>query len=242
MWQLITAQSTGSMSTHADGEQTITTQLDVPLGADVVEVLDHVSMVHAGLPWIGLKKQLDDGWDAYNFHSMDGLSVVTSEKNTDIGYLFRDGTDELAWFMDAKGERQASGWTPFPMPKGLTAHVQVTISSETYSVSFTVDEGLAPIMQVLLDRGIYTEHSCECYRLASHPFDGLFAYINVADFQKGTAGRPNTERLRSITATELAGELGLAPEGAGVRTWCVNEHDNVLMFNPAAVVLGNQAG
>ena len=144
MWQLITAQSTGSMSMHADGEQTITTRFDVPLGADVVEVLDHVSMVHAGLPWIGLKKQLDDGWDAYNFHSMDGLSVVISEKNTDIGYLFRDGTDELAWFMDAKGERQASGWTPFPMPKGLTAHVPVTISSEMYGVSFTVDEGLAP--------------------------------------------------------------------------------------------------
>lgn len=242
MWQLITAQSTGSMSTHDAGEQTITTQLDVPLGADVVEVLDHVSMVHAGLPWIGLKKQLDDGWDAYNFHSMDGLSVVTSEKNTDIGYLFRDGTDELAWFMDAKGETQASGWTPFPMPKGLTAHVQVTISSEAYGVAFMVDEGLAPIMQVLLERGIYTEHSCECYRLASHPFDGLFAYINVADFQKRTAGRPNTERLRSITATELAGELGLAPEGAHTRTWCVNEHNNVLMFNPAAVVLGNHVG
>ena len=242
MWQLITARSTGPVLMHADGEQTITTQLDVPEGADVVEVLDHVSMVHAGLPWIGLKKQQNDGWDAYTFHTLDGLSVVTCEKNTDIGYLYRDGTDELAWFMDAKGERQASGWTPFPMPKGLMAHVQVNISSETYGVTFTVDEGLAPIMQVLLDRGIYTEHSCECYRLASHPFDGLFAYINVADFQKGTAARPNTERLRSITATELAGELGLAPEGAGVRKWCVNEHDNVLMFNPAAVVLGNHVG
>lgn len=242
MWQLITAQSTGSMSMHANGEQTITTQLDVPLGADVVEVLDHVSMVHAGLPWIGLKQQLDDGWDAYTFHTLDGLSVVTCEKKADIGYLYRDGTDEYAWFVDAKGERQASGWTPFPMPKGLTAHVQVTISSEAYGVVFMVDEGLGPIMQVLLDRGIYTEHSCECHRLASHPFDDLFAYINVADFQKGSVGRPNTERLRSITATELAGELGLAPEGAGVRTWCVNEHDNVLMFNPAAVVLGNQAG
>ena len=242
MWQLISVCSSASTPTDANGEQTITIQLDVPEGADVVEVLDHVSMVHAGLPWIGLKKQQNDGWDAYTFHTLDGLSVVTCEKNTDIGYLYRDGTDEYAWFVDAKGERQASGWTPFPMPKGLMAHVQVNISSETYGVAFTVDEGLAPIMQVLLDRGIYTEHSCECYRLASHPFDGLFAYINVADFQKGTAGRPNTERLRSITATELAGELGLAPEGAGVRTWCVNEHDNVLMFNPAAVVLGNHVG
>ena len=242
MWQLISAQSTGPISMHADGEQTITTQLDVPVGAAVVEVLDHVSIVHAALPWIGLKKKVNDGWDAYTFHTLDGLSVVACEKNTDIGYLYRDGTDELAWFMDAKGERQASGWTPFPMPKGLTAHVQVTISSEAYGVAFMVDEGLAPIMQVLLERGIYTEHSCECYRLASHPFDGLFAYINVADFQKGTSARPNTERLRSITATELAGELGLAPEGAGVRTWCVNENDNVLMFDPAAVVLGNHVG
>ena len=242
MWQLISACSSGSTATHADGEQTITIQLDVPKGADVVQVLNHVSMVHASLPWFALKKQLDDGWDAYNFHTLDGLSVVTSEKNADIGFLHRDGTDEYAWFVNAKGERQASGWTPFPMPKGLTAHVQVTISSEAYGVAFMVDEGLAPIMQVLLERGIYTEHSCECHRLASHPFDGLFAYINVADFQKGTAGRPNTERLRSVTATELAGELGLAPEGEGIRTWCVNEHDNVLMFNPAAVVLGNHVG
>lgn len=242
MWQLISASSSVSTPTDADGEQTITTQLDVPKGADVVQVLNHVSMVHPGLPWIGLKKQLDDGWGAYNFHTLDGLSVVTSEKNTDIGFLYRNGTDEYAWYIDAKGERQASGWTPFPMPKGLKTHVQVNVSSETYGVAFTVDEGLAPIMQVLLDRGIYTEHSCECYRLASHPFDGLFAYINVADYQKGTAARPNTERLRSITATELAGELGPAPGEAGVRTWCVTEHDNVLMFNPAAVVLGNHVG
>ena len=239
MWELISACSLASTPTDADGEQVIITQLDVPEGAEMVEVLNHVSMVHAGLPWIGLKKQLDDGWDAYHFHTLDGLSVVTCEKNTDIGYLYRDGTDELAWFIDLKGERQASGWTPFPMPKGLMAHVQVNISSEAYGVAFTVDEGLGPIMQVLLDRGIYTEHSCECHRLASHPFDGLFAYINVADFQKGSVGRPNTERLRSITATELAGELGLAPEGAHGITWCVNEHDNILMFDPAAVLVGN---
>jgi len=205
----------------------------------MVEVLNHVSMVHAGLPWIGLKKQLDDGWDAYHFHTLDGLSVVTCEKNTDIGYLYRDGTDEYAWFVDAKGERQTLGWTPFPLSKGLSPHSQAEVSSEVYEVAFTVDEGLAPIMQVLLDRGIYTEHSCECHRLASHPFDGLFAYINVADFQKGSVGRPNTERLRSITATELAGELGFAPEGEGIRTWCVNEHDNILMFDPAAVLVGN---
>jgi len=239
MWQLISAWSSGSASTHADGEQTITTQLDVPKGADVVQVLNHVSVVHAGLPWIGLKKQLDDGWGAYKFHTLAGVSVVTCEKNTDIGYLYRDGTDEFAWFIDVKGELQTSGWTPFPLSKGFSPHSQVQISSEVYEVAFTVDEGLAPIMQILLDRGIYTEHSCECYRLASHPFDGLFAYINVADFQKGTAGRPNTERLRSITATELAGELGLAPDGEGARRWYVNEHDNVLMFDPADVVVGN---
>ena len=239
MWQLITARSPGSVSTHADGEQTITIQLAVPKCAVVVEVLNYVSMVHAGLPWIGLKKQLDDGWDMYNFHTLDGISVVTCEKNTDIGYLYRDGTDEFAWFMDAKGERQTSGWTPFPLPMGLMPHVQVNVSSETYGVAFTVDEGLGPIMQVLLDRGIYTEHSCACYRLTSHPFAGFFAYINVANFRKGTTGRPNTERLRSITATELAGELGLAIDGEGARRWCVNEHDNVLMFDPAAVVVGN---
>jgi hypothetical protein len=227
---------------HADGEQTISTQLDVPEGADVVEVLNHVSMVHAALPWIGLKKQLNEGWDAYTFHTLDGLSVVTCEKNADIGYLHRDGTDEYAWFVDAKGERQASGWTPFPMPKGLTAHVQVNISSEAYGVAFTVDEGLAPIMQVLLDRGIYTEHSCECYRLSTHPFDGLFAYINVNTQHQGTPSRPNTERLRSITATELASVLGLPAPGEGAARWQVNEHDNVLLFDPAAVVLGNRAG
>jgi hypothetical protein len=45
--------------------------------------------------------------------------------------------------------------------------------------------------------------------------------------------------LRSITATELAGELGLAPDGEGARRWYVNEHDNVLMFDPADVVVGN---
>lgn len=198
-----------------------------------------MSMVHAGLPWIGLKKQLDDGWDMYNFHTLDGISVVTCEKNTDIGYLYRDGSDEFAWFMDAEGDRQTSGWTPFPLPMGLMPHVQVNVSSETYGVAFTVDEGLGPIMQVLLDRGIYTEHSCACYRLTSHPFAGFFAYINVADFRKGTTGRPNTERLRSITATELAGGLGLAIDGEGARRWCVNEHDNVLMFDLAAVVVGN---
>lgn len=239
MWQLISASSSASTPTDADGEQTITTQLDVPKGADVVQVLNHVSMVHAGLPWISLNKQLDDGWDVYNYQTLDGLSVVTCEKNTDIGYLYRDGTDEYAWFVDAKGERQASGWTPFPLPMGLMPHVQVNVSSETYGVAFTVDEGLGPIMQVLLDRGIYTEHSCACYRLTSHPFAGFFAYINVADFRKGTTGRPNTERLWSITATELAGELGLTIDGEGARRWCVNEHDNVLMFDLAAVVVGN---
>ena len=57
--------------------------------------------------------------------------------------------------------------------------------------------------------------------------------------QKGTDGRSNTERLRSVTAIELAGELGLAPDEEGARRWYVNEHDNVLMFNPAAVVVGN---
>lgn len=169
MWQLITACSLGSVSTHADGEQTITTQLAVPKCAVVGEVLNYVSMVHAGLPWIGLKKQLDDGWDMYNFHTLDGISVVTCEKNTDIGYLYRDGSDEFAWFMDAEGDRQTSGWTPFPLPMGLMPHVQVNVSSETYGVAFAVDEGLGPIMQVLLDRGIYTEHSCACYRLTSHP-------------------------------------------------------------------------
>ena len=239
MWQLITAQSTGPISMHADGEQTITTQLDVPVGADVVEVLDHVSIVHAALPWIGLKKKVNDGWDAYTFHTLDGLSVVTSEKNTDIGYLFRDGTDELAWFMDAKGERQASGWTPFPMRKGLTAHVQVNISSEAYGVAFTVDEGLAPIMQVLLERGIYTEHSCECHRLTTYPFDGLFAYISVTTYLKGTANRPNTEQLRSITASQLADELGLVHDAGQARQWRINDQNNVLIFNPQAVDLNN---
>ena len=56
---------------------------------------------------------------------------------------------------------------------------------------------------------------------------------------KGTTGRPNTERLRSITANELADELGLALDGEDTRRWCLNEHDNVLMFDPAAVVVGN---
>ena len=74
-----------------------------------------------------------------------------------------------------------------------------------------------------------------------HDLDGCLL-TQRRRFPKGSVGRPNTERLRSITATELAGELGFAPEGAGVRTWCVNEHDNVLMFNPAAVVLGNHVG
>jgi len=114
MWQLISACSSASTPTDADGEQTITTQLDVPEGAEMVEVLNHVSMVHAGLPWIGLKKQLDDGWDAYHFHTLDGLSVVTCEKNTDIGYLYRDGTDELAWFIDLKGSARLPVGRPSP--------------------------------------------------------------------------------------------------------------------------------
>ena len=239
MWQLITACSPGSVSTHADGEQTITTQLDMPEDAEVVEVLEHVSTFHAGLLWLGLNKRLHDGWETYEFQSLHGLHVVTCMNDDDIGYLYRDGSDEFAWFMDAEGDRQTSGWTPFPLPMGLMPHVQVNVSSETYGVAFTVDEGLGPIMQVLLDRGIYTEHSCACYRLTSHPFAGFFAYINVADFRKGTTGRPNTERLRSITATELAGELGLTIDGEGARRWCVNEHDNVLMFDLAAVVVGN---
>ena len=45
MWQLITAQSTGSVSAHADGEQAIITQLDMPEGADVVEVLNPAAVV-----------------------------------------------------------------------------------------------------------------------------------------------------------------------------------------------------
>ena len=239
MWQLVSVRSSASTTIEADREQTITTQLDMPEGAEVVEVLEHVSTFHAGLLWLGLNKRLHDGWETYEFQSLHGLHVVTCMNDDDIGYLYRDGSDEFAWFMDAKGERQTSGWTPFPLPMGLMPHVQVNVSSETYGVAFTVDEGLGPIMQVLLDRGIYTEHSCACYRLTSHPFAGFFAYINVADFRKGTTGRPNTERLRSITATELAGELGLALDGEGARRWCVNEHDNVLMFDPAAVVVGN---
>jgi len=53
--------------------------------------------------------------------------------------------------------------------------------------------------------------------------------------------------LSGSTSTHADGEQTITtqldvPESAGVRTWCVNEHDNVLMFNPAAVVLGNHVG
>ena len=86
------AQSTGSMSMHADGEQTITTQR-LTCHSAMVEVLDYVSMVHAGLPWIGLKNNwMMVGMRTASIHGRFPLSL--SEKKADIGYLFRDGTDE----------------------------------------------------------------------------------------------------------------------------------------------------
>ena len=45
MWQLISACSSASTPTDADGEQAIITQLDMPEGADVVEVLNPAAVV-----------------------------------------------------------------------------------------------------------------------------------------------------------------------------------------------------
>ena len=45
MWQIISACSSASTPTDADGEQAIIKQLDVPEGADVVEVLNPAPVV-----------------------------------------------------------------------------------------------------------------------------------------------------------------------------------------------------
>ena len=84
-----------------------------------------------------------------------------------------------------------------------------------------------------------SEHSCECHRLTTYPFDGLFAYISVTTYLKGTANRPNTEQLRSITASQLADELGLVHDSGQTRQWRINDQNNVLIFNPQAVDLDN---
>jgi len=208
----------------------------------VLDALAYVSRAYATKTFVCLTRTQPDGIETYRYRrEADGLLYAISDQAS-FAYVYRDGSDEFSWFMDARGVRQCSGWTPFPYPTGMSAHHQIKIESEEHGVAYTADEGIAHILQFLLNLGIYTEHSCECYRLSSHPFRGLFAYINVATFQKGAPTRPNTSRLRSITATELASVLGLSAHGEDVLRWHVNEANNVLLFDPAAVVLGNQAG
>jgi len=239
VWELVYAQSSDNILGESNREQNITTKLAIPFDMEVVEALTYVSEFHANLTWICLRKRGSDGWQEYTYHTSSDFRYVTSEKSSDYGYLYRDGSDEFAWFFGKKGERLKSGWTPFPTSLTLMQHNQVEVSSQKYEVTFMADEGIAPIMQFLLDRDIYTEHSCECHRLTTYPFDGLFAYISVATFLKGTADRPHTERLQSITATELVDVLGLVQEGDLVSQWRINDQNNVLIFNPDAVVLGN---
>ena len=233
------ARSTDNLQIESNVKENITAKLAIPDKLEVVDVLTHVSKFHANLPWLYLKKRGSNEWEKFTYDYSSDLTYVTSEKKLNYGYLYRDGSDELAWFFDKKGQRHTSGWTPFPMAVGMIQHQQAEVSSKKYDISFMVDEGIAPIMQFLLDRDIYTEQSCECHRLTTYPFDGLFGYISVATFLKGTADRPHTERLQSITATELVDVLGLVQKGDLVRQWRINGQNTVLIFNPDAVVLGN---
>lgn len=239
MWELLYARSTDNLQIESNVKENITAKLTIPHKSGVVDALTHVSKFHANLPWLCLRKRGSNGWEEFTYHDSSDYTYVTPEKKEDYGYLYRDGSDELAWFFDNKGQRQTSGWTPFPMTVGMIQHQQVEVSSKKYDIHFMADEGIASIMQFLLDRGIYTEHSCECHRLTTYPFDGLFAYISVTTYLKGTANRPNTEQLRSITASQLADELGLVHDAGQARQWRINDQNNVLIFNPQAVDLIN---
>ena len=55
---------------------------------------------------------------------------------------------------DNKGQRQTSGWTLFPMTGNDTSGCGIV---KKYDFRFMADEGIASIMQFLLDRGIYTD-------------------------------------------------------------------------------------
>ena len=233
------AQSTDNLQIESNVKENITAKLAIPDNSEVVDVLTHVSKFHANLPWLYLRKKGSNGWEEFTYRSSSDYPYVTPEKKEGYGYLYRNGSDELAWFFDKKGRRQTSGWTPFPMTTGMIQHQQVEVSSKKYDISFMADQGIASIMQFLLDRGIYTEHSCECHRLTTYPFDGLFAYISVTTYLKGTANRPNTEQLRSITASQLADELGLVHDIVQPRLWRINDQNTVLIFNPQAVDLDN---
>ena len=239
MWE-VTVRSDALSNVEVTGSRpTVTHTVDRPLEATVVEVLNSVSEIYAPTTLVCLTRTQPERVETYRYSQEANGHLYALPHGAQDGYVYRDGSDEFSWFMDEKGTRQQSGWTPFPFPLGIMAHSQIEVKSSEHGVAYTADEGIAHILQFLLNLGIYTEHSCECYHLSTHPFDGLFAYINVNTQHQGAPSRPNTDQLRSITATELASVLGLPAPGEGAARWQVNERNNVLLFDPAAVVLSD---
>ena len=146
-------------------------------------------------------------------------------------YAYRDLGKEYSFYYDGKGQRRDSGWAPFP-PDGRQKHVQIDVYNENFGVNFTADEPIAYILQTLLDMGIHTTHSCQCFPFTIYPFMGYFSYISIA-------GRPKTEKLREVKIEELAEILGLnVKDGPDiVRKWKCSPNRKSLIFDRDDVVL-----
>jgi len=162
--------------------------------------------------------------------------AVSEIEGSSNNYAYRDLGKEFDFYYDGKDQRRESGWAPFPRDC-IQEHVQIDVYNEKFGVKFTADEQIAHILQRLLDMGIYTEHSCQCYHYTNYPFLGYFSYININSEYKSR--RPNTEKLREVKIEELAEILGLnVTDGSNiVRKWKCSRNRKSLYFNRDDVVL-----
>ena len=96
------ARSTDNIQIKSNIKGNITAKLAIPDKSEVVDALTHVSKFHVNLPWLCLRKRCSNGWEEFTYYDSSDYTYVTPEKKEDYGYLYRDGSDELAWFLTTR--------------------------------------------------------------------------------------------------------------------------------------------
>ena len=232
MWVLDYVVGNDNSNPLCDNIEIASINLELPSDTEIITVLDYITERYMELDWQSLSNLNSTNRNSYQFRLAKGWGYLQALREGDkMGYVFRDGTNELNWYLNQEGEKKTTGWTPFPSANGFQKHNQNEINSPKYGISFLGDEGISKILQYLLDNGIYTEHSCECYPLTAYPYQGLFSYINLGPFKRGSDERPNTENLRLMKATELAVFLGLSNDNNEQDRFQVSFENNVLYFD-----------
>tara|TARA_B100002051_G_scaffold266325_1_gene293354 strand:- start:108 stop:863 length:756 start_codon:yes stop_codon:yes gene_type:complete len=232
MWILDYAVGNENCNPLSENIEIVSINLELPSDTEIITVLDYITERHMELNWQSLFNLNSTNRNPYQFRSAKDWGYLQALRRGDqMGYVFRNGTNEYDWYLNQEGEKKTTGWTPFPSTNGFQKHNQKEINSPKYGISFPGDEGISKILQYLLDNGIYTEHSCECHPLTAYPYQGLFSYINLGPFKRGSDERPNTENLRVMKATELADFLGLSNDNNEQDRFRFNSKNNVLYFD-----------